>query len=297
MKRRDEAALGFYQLRWVRWEGYRLHTDGWIYPARVGRDWYDPGQEEGLPSELARVNQAWKRRRPGASTGIAEDIVTRSALDFLRQFGFLGLTHLQGEPRKVDLDGVTQFADGDLFAWVLGHAENVDLCLSLAGALLNGARERLAHVLQYLEETRPQLFPGLPLRIPTLTEHYHVLDMPTLYPPGAHLEEKAQALLRACLAPNLGNVERVYLPEAGRKAMPKIGRTGFRFHALIQLIYWQLADWINGERLRECRECHMYFFAHDGRQQFCPPPQGIKESRCARRFHMRARRAGHKGAL
>jgi hypothetical protein len=40
----------------------------------------------------------------------------------------------------------------------------------------------------------------------------------------------------------------------------------------------------------------MYFFAHDGRQRFCPPPQGIKESRCARRFRMRARRAGQKSA-
>src|SRR6516162_6826585 len=115
MKRRDEAALAFYQLRWKRWENYRIHTDGWIYPVGIGRDWYSPSQEEGLPSELARVNQAWKRRHLGASTDLAEDIVVRSVLDFLRQFGFLGLTHLQEKPRKVELDGVTQFADGDLF--------------------------------------------------------------------------------------------------------------------------------------------------------------------------------------
>jgi hypothetical protein len=288
MKRRDEATLAFYQLRWERWENYRIHTDGWIYPAGIGRDWYSPSQEEGLPSELARVNQAWKRRRLGASTDLAEDIVVRSVLDFLRQFGFLGLTHLWGEPRKVALDGVTQFADGDLFAWVLAHAENVELCLSLAGSLGSGHHERLAQIWQYLEETRPQLFPGLPLRIPTLTEHLQMLNITTLYAPGSSLTKKTHALLQACLAPNLGQVGRVYDSESGRSV--------FQFQALIQLIYWQLADWINGERLRECRECHMYFFAHDGRQQFCPPPQGIKESRCARRFRMRARRAGQKSA-
>jgi hypothetical protein len=64
----------------------------------------------------------------------------------------------------------------------------------------------------------------------------------------------------------------------------------FKFKALIQLIYWQVADWINGKRLRECQECQTIFFASDDPQRFCPSSQKINESRCARRARERARR-------
>jgi hypothetical protein len=108
------------------------------------------------------------------------------------------------------------------------------------------------------------------------------VDIVRLYKPGDAAPVKAKALLKAFLAPNLGAVERGY--------DPKTGRTVFRFKALIQLIYWQLADWIDGGRLRQCAECQTYFFAEDGRQRFCPPPLGVDESRCARRARMRALR-------
>jgi hypothetical protein len=111
---------------------------------------------------------------------------------------------------------------------------------------------------------------------------HQIVDFSTLYQPDDTGPVKARAVLRAFLEPNLCGVDRGYDPETGRSV--------FKFKALIQLIYWQVADWINGERLRACEECQTIFFASDDRQRFCPPPQGINESRCARRARMRALR-------
>ena len=39
--------------------------------------------------------------------------------------------------------------------------------------------------------------------------------------------------------------------------------------------------------LRQCIECKTPFFATDNRQRFCPPPAGVRESRCGKRHQMR----------
>jgi hypothetical protein len=61
----------------------------------------------------------------------------------------------------------------------------------------------------------------------------------------------------------------------------------FRFTALVQVVYWQLADLAGSRYLRQCLECKTLFFASDNRQVFCPPPAGVRESRCAKRHQMR----------
>ena len=60
MRRRSTDTHGAYWLRWPRWEAYQHADDGWIYPARIGREWYDPTQGRALPTELARVARAYR---------------------------------------------------------------------------------------------------------------------------------------------------------------------------------------------------------------------------------------------
>ena len=58
--------------------------------------------------------------------------------------------------------------------------------------------------------------------------------------------------------------------------------------ASFQEIYWRLADRVaEGHQVKQCR-CEAYFFPEDARQRFCPPPPGMNESRCGRRYRMRA---------
>lgn len=265
-----EAQRNLYSLEWTRWGAYQL-VDGWFYPADLRTGVYDPTQEKALPTELARVGHQ------------DYHTIEKVLREFYRRFGFLGQSLLQGKPRKVVLEGTTQFADGDSLVWAIGHALNVSRCLALVGALKNGKRKKLQKILKWEETLQPEFVPGLPLHIPTLTGEGREIDVQTLFPSAMSDTEKAKALLAACLEPNLGNVTRVY--------DPKTGKSVFRFTALIQLIYWQIADWAGRERLRECEECHTYFFAHDGRQKRCPAPNGEKESRCAWRARQRKQRA------
>jgi hypothetical protein len=220
------------------------------------------------------------------STGSLDHLWT-AIVRFLKQFGTLGQVELQ-EPlgmRRVEREGNVFFASGDHIGWFLDHAQHVRTCLALIAALnaseFSEERERGRKVLRYIEETRPRILSG-PLLIPTLQKTLHQVDHTTLWKPGDLEDDKARVLLREFLVPNLGMVERGY--------DPKTGRTVFKFKVLLQLIYWQLADWIDGGRLRQCAECQTPFRAADGRQRFCPPPYGVNESRCARRARERARR-------
>ena len=99
------------------------------------------------------------------------------------------------------------------------------------------------------------------------------------------LESAARRLLEALLTPNLQGVKRVCDGKESR----------FEFVAPIQVIYWRVADLAGSPYLRQCVDCNTVFFAGDARQIFCPPPQGIRESRCPKRYRMRELRKSKKG--
>jgi len=289
MTRNQESPIP-YQLEWVRWENYREGPEGWIYPET--KDFslhnptyspYDPVQEPALPSEFARVGKENTKT------------VQKALMDFYRRFGLLGQTWLRGEPNKVVLDGLEQLVPGDQIGWALSHASNVERCVRLAGSLKKGRQKELKRSLRWVAEIRPKVFKGLPLNVPTLTDTYrqvHIRETPPqedfeswenseylILSPKESIPQKARKLLATLLKPNLGSVERIYDPRTGRSV--------FKFKALIQLIYWQVADWINREGLQQCQECKVYFFARDRRQKFCPPTDGGRESRCSRRRRIR----------
>ena len=163
MKRRDEVNLAFYRLRLKRWENYRIHSDGWIYPAGIGHDWYSPSQEDGLPSELARVNQAWKLRRLGYIDGPRRGHRHEECFGFSKAIWIPRADVSPGGASEGGTRRYAQFADGDLFACGAcprGERRVVSVPRRFPP---EWALERLAQLLRYLEETRPQLFPGLPL--------------------------------------------------------------------------------------------------------------------------------------
>lgn len=173
---------------------------------------------------------------------------------------------------------------------------NVHSCLTLAYAIRDNHLPSLRWVFSALEQTQSEVFPGLPLTIPTLREGYRQIPIKVLQKETKDLRAKAQALLALRLEPNLSGVDRVYDAETGKSV--------FRFRSLIQLIYWQIADGINGDRLRQCRECQAYFFADHDSREFCPPPRvddealnRKKESRCAKRHNQRGRRMKKAKAL
>lgn len=62
-------------------------------------------------------------------------------------------------------------------------------------------------------------------------------------------------------------------------------KSGFCFEALIDAVYWQIQNGIDGGSLKLCDECKKPFIATHGRQKFCPPRYIYKgheqESTCA----------------
>ena len=114
-------------------------------------------------------------------------------------------------------------------------------------------------------------------RVPTIRKPWSVaLELPRV---SVGVRREAREVLRQILEPNLERVRRVITSGGGPV---------YLFKALIQLIYSRIADGFETKTpVRRCK-CGARFFVHDDRQQFCPAPPGVGESRCGRRYRMRA---------
>jgi hypothetical protein len=297
---RHTKAHAPYTLHWSVWESYRMiesEGDLWLIPEGPRVKAYDPADEPSLPSELARVNRPRGRReyrqtlkaarRQKFPVGsVLDQQRVRALLSFMKTFGGLGQTVLDGEPIRIIEDNKSFLADGDRLTWSLRHAENIDCCLWLAG-LLRDIEEPTSNTKTASEELR-KFFRRWSGARPTGRSHLIATVAPPWFetitvecPPSQasirQVAEAAQELLASLMTPNLAGVQRTYKWKSGR----------FEFRALIQLIYWRLADVAGSSSLRQCEECSTYFFCSDPRQRFCPPPAGIRESRCAKRQRMR----------
>jgi hypothetical protein len=71
-------------------------------------------------------------------------------------------------------------------------------------------------------------------------------------------------------------------------------RTIFTFQALVQVIYWQLADQIGKSSIHRCTECGRIFSHSNIRARFCPPQGGNKISACKSRWNVREFRGKQK---
>jgi hypothetical protein len=300
LRSRHTGARAPYTLHWSVWGSYRMidrEGDLWLMPDGPRVKTYDPADEPSLPSELARVNRPWGRReyRQTLKAARRQKIPVGTALDqqrvralssFMKAFGGLGQTVLAGKPIRIVEDNKPFLADGDGLTWSLLHAENIDCCLWLAGILRN-IEEPGPHTKTASEKLR-KFFERWGGTQPTESSHLIAMVAPPWFetitvecPPAkasiGQVAEAAQELLAGLITPNLAGVQRIYDGKRSR----------FEFRALIQLIYWRLADMAGSSSLRQCEECSTYFFCSDPRQRFCPPPAGIRESRCAKRQRMR----------
>jgi hypothetical protein len=269
---------------WPIWENYSVvEIDDvlWLRPDGDPVRTLDLSSERLLPQELARVNRPWgryeysaliksvRKENPKLPVGAKlDELRVKALIAFMKQFGYLGQTILAGKRKKID----GEFFDGDELAWALWHAENVDACLwllsKLGGRQWNSLRDFFSR--RPLEERT----------IPTVSAPFSAtVTVPRLSGDQTKnaVEAATRALISALLNPNLEGVSRVCDGKESR----------FRFTALIQIVYWRLADFIGSRYLRQCIECKTPFFATDNRQVFCPPPGGVRESRCGKRHQMR----------
>jgi hypothetical protein len=282
------------------WESYRTierEGDLWLIPEGPRVKTYDPADEPSLPSELARVNRprakreyrqtlkAARRQKTPVGTALDQQRV-RALLLFMKAFGGLGQTVLAGKPIRIVEDNQPFLADGDGLTWALLHAENIDGCLWLAGTLRDAEKSgpdtktALAKLRKFFERwggAQPTVRGHLVATVAPPWFETITVECPPSQASIGQVAEAAQQFLARLITPNLAGVPRIY---DGK-------RSWFEFRALIQLIYWRLADMAGSSSLRQCEECSTYFFCSDPRQRFCPPPTGIRESRCAKRQRMR----------
>lgn len=180
--------------------------------------------------------------------------------EFAGMFGQLGYSHLVSLEKRVG---------GDPVRWIRAHARTVAILLDLIGLLEEESESLLK---EYLDE-----FPAGPYGYAGVIRNqgiYATVNWPRH--PAATAIEVANMFLN----PNIEGIRRKVFEVRGR------ARSYFTFRAMIQAIYWQLADKLENGGIRRCEDCKRFFVARDKRQRYCPPPDGLKRSRCASRFNV-----------
>ena len=247
----------------------------------VSRDYY-PMAYPRLPFELAQV-------------GYGD---TDSTLEFVHKWGLLGYNVLFPESERRSDAG---WYNDDPTDFIWAHAHTVRSVLALYSALRRDDATELAEAMKALAQ--PSHFPDYPEDVPD-----HVRDAPwwahgegialfdprywvpefgyvrSVPPPGYGPEEVVAETIAEFISGNLPGIrpivnlrDPVWMtgPQGGSAARPLSRlRTMYLFDALVQAVWWHLANFVSGERdLAKCRECGHYFERTDKRQEFCPPPE------------------------
>lgn len=234
----------------LRGEGLR-HTE---YPASVivptGKKTYryDPIQADELLDALLKVAQG--------------DL---KAVEFADQYGLLGYNYIVPE--------VNRCKGGDPLNWFLATARTVHAISELIARIKGEREEERDFLAEYLREEIPNGPYALGGR---------VVEVPLRRRASKrNLISVATNLTRYLLNGNLGTTGR-RLQATGNGL-----RTVFTFRALVDVVYWQLADQIGNSAIQRCAECGRIFIAKNSRSRFCPPTGGKKISRCKTRFNVR----------
>ncbi len=222
-----------------------------------------------LPAELARVHSA------------------DDAVAFAGRYGLLGfreqILDMGDVMPAAQLTVARQFnrqrrkqGEGDPIEWVLAHAAAVRLVLALAhGLKLNDARQLSRTLAPYRAQHQG-------VAVITVREARPAEPVPSLIDFPINVDE-APALARRIVAE---------LVNANLRARRRIARETLRpyfgLYALIDCVYWLLADEVSGGRLRQCPTCEGIFTATDDRMKYCPPARGLEgPSRCMNRAKVR----------
>lgn len=230
-------------------------------PIPLRARWYDPVTERmGLLNALLDVAQG--RLKPKS---------------FADRFGLLGYNFLV--PPEYRCKG------GDPLDWFLAQARTVCVLTALAG-LVRVARASTAERMELAKFLAREISNG-----PYALGGRVVTTM--LRAKHSNPVSAASGILRWLINENLGDT---------RRRIQSLGqhfRTIFVFRALVEVVYWQLADQLDKSSIHRCRECGRVFVHPNRRLRFCPPEGKKKISRCksrwnVRRFRKRIERKGRK---
>jgi hypothetical protein len=258
LKRTPECAGSGFIPAWAVAPHYEV-AEGVLREVGISDREYNPFSRLELPTELARI-----------ATG------ELSPVAFASEFGLLGHDAL-----LLPETG----RGGDPLDWVVAHSRTVGLFLNLIGLL----EEDDEHALQYeLKHASPGLYAfGRQLvNLPT----DHIRDALKRNVPAAGL---ARLYIGRYITENiLGITRRLQTnPQLTRVA------SAFVFRAMIETVYWQLANRLESGGVRRCAECRRFFIARDKRQQYCPPFPGSTRSRCSAKLNVQNFRSRQRGEL
>ena len=255
--RRNRAAR--FAGLWFVFEGYTVRDGVLVSEGKIAR-LSAPAVESSLPSELAKLSVLKVR----------SEKFTDALVAFATRCG------------------------GDPVYWVKAHARTVADALEVIDRLgdvesarrpeeRRRARKNLRSCLEQrcLDPRRPR---PIAVAIADQVRHKLFFTAALLLDPVC----AAHHYLRSLINPNIREVAlQLYEAPQGKS------QTFFRFRAMIEVVYWHLANALERGEVRRCAECRRPFIATDRRQRFCPPP-GAGRSRCASRFHVRTFRRNAK---
>jgi len=185
---------------------------------------------------------------------------------FADRFGLLGYNHLVPEENKC--------REGDPISWFMAHAQTVHVLAVLTSLIKD--RRRLAAYLANEIPLGPYALAG------------QVVDCPSFRLRLQNPVIPALGIIRYLVNANLGSTGyRLRLTAHGLDNF-------FSFRALIQVVYWQLADLFGGHFICRCRECGRVFVSRNSRTQFCLAEGKKTISPCKSRWNTRNTRRRQK---
>jgi hypothetical protein len=223
-------------------------------------------KEETMPAPKRTYAPAVEDSLPSALAKLSES--PADLLNFVRTYGLLGFTdEKNGKPLP-----------GEPCDWIRAHARTVSAILEL-GELI---REGDSYALQ-------ETLPGISGPFAKRSEIYHPGPIATVNWPGNPLAA-ARELVHKLINPNLAGIRREL-----RLRGDGTSRSVFAFDAMIDVVYWRLADSVAGDMIRRCEDCRRPFISRDKRNKYCPAAPGVRRSRCGIRKNVADFRERGKG--
>jgi hypothetical protein len=216
--------------------------------------WYAPFVRMELPGELAKLRSADEA----------------DMLSFASAYGRLGFSFLATYQKG---DTVTPEL-GDPLPWIRAHANGVHACLELTAVLQSRAGRRRDSDL----ERQLHSMSGS-----TWGDGAQARELSIVWA-GESPEAMARQWRRRIINANVRTIHRSVSVNENRR-----DQTFFGYPAMIAVVYWHLANLIDGGSVKRCEAegCGSFFVQTDPRQRFCPARiQGL-ESNCAMRQRKR----------
>jgi len=224
----------------------------------------------------------WARDcRPGREERLVEDLAAvsheKALLAFAARYGLLGYSRMHGDQMRQRKEHWT----GDPVTWALAHARIVRGLLSTIGFIeyVRSGRFRLDDSsAPRVGEVLAAEFKKAGIRGPVKEGDAEESWFDYITPEGGERKVWVQGwerdpiggayvLLTELINPIIRGVHYEFVPR-GQNAAAQLG-TRLRWNALLEVIYWQLAESLGGE-FRQCQQCRRVFPA-SGRRVHCSP--------------------------